>query len=149
MKKISLLLVSGLLIFSACKKDKKEETAVKDTQKPVITLEKPKDKDHFHPGDKIHAEGTITDNENLSQFKIDIHYAGDGHGHGKRGEEVEWEYEKVYTISGKSHTFHEDIIIPENAKHGEYHFIVSALDATGNAAEPIDIDIEIEDEDVK
>lgn len=145
MKKISLILISGLLVFSACKKDKKEETDVKDTQKPVITLEKPKDKDHFHPGDKIHADGTITDNVNLSEFKIDIHYAGDGHGHGKRGEEVEWEYVKVFPISGKSHKFHEHITIPENAKHGEYHFIVYALDAAGNAADFVEVEIEIED----
>ena len=50
--------------------------------------------------DEIHIEGTVVDDRALSQMKIDIHYAGDGHGHGGKTS-LEFEYEEILTNFSK------------------------------------------------
>lgn len=129
-------------VMVSCSSDD-EDDVVADTEAPVVTLNSPTDGEKFEPGDRIHADGEITDNESLSQMRIDIHWAGDGHSHGKTSNR--WEYVEDFDISGTSWDFHEDITIPDDAEDGKYHFIIYALDAAGNQSERVEIDIFIED----
>lgn len=144
MKKLNFLFMYFLAaaVMVSCSSDDEDDTPA-DTQAPVVTLNSPNDNDKFEPGDRIHADGEITDNESLSQMRIDIHWAGDDHSHGKTSNR--WEYVEDFDISGTSWDFHEDITIPADADHGKYHFIIYALDAAGNQSERVEVDIYIED----
>ncbi len=147
MKKLNFLLmyfVAALLLVSCSSDDEDDSTVQPDTERPVVTLNRPTDGEKFEPGDRIHADGNITDNVALSQMRIDVHWAGDGHSHGKTSNR--WEYVEDIDISGTSWDFHEHITIPDDAEDGKYHFIVYALDAAGNQSEWVEIDIYIEDD---
>lgn len=147
MKKLKLLLMYFLAvaIMVSCSSDDEDSTEPADTQAPVVSVSSPTNGEKFEPGDRIHGDGEITDNTALSQMRIDIHWAGDDHSHGKTA--TKWEYVEDFDISGTSWDFHEDITIPGDAEDGKYHFIVYALDAAGNQSERVEIDIYIEDHD--
>ncbi len=134
---ISLLLVSALTV--SCSKDDE------DTKKPEIELINPQDHDEFHPGENIHFEASFSDDTELSEYKIDIHF-DDGHDHKTvRDGDHEWHYVHTAELSGRNQMVHHDISIPEDAKHGHYHFMVFCTDKAGNESF-IKIDIEIEGE---
>jgi hypothetical protein len=139
-KIIFLLLGVAAVGFVACSD---EET---DTEKPVIQLNEPADHADFHPGDEIHFDAEFSDNVALKQFKIDIHWA-EGHDH-KSGQDDdhEWSYEYIGDLDGRNQQVQMHILIPEDAKHGEYHFIVYCTDEAGNESF-VAIEIEIEDDD--
>ena len=136
-----LALLSASVFFWSCSSD---ET---DTEKPVIEISSPADHAHFHPGDIIHFDAEFSDNVGLKQFKIDIHW-GEGHDH-KSGQHDDhghaWSYEYIGELYGRNKHIHMDITIPEDAKHGEYHFLVFVTDKAGNEAF-VALEIEIEDD---
>jgi hypothetical protein len=132
-----LTLLTSLTLVS-CKKDKQ------DNEKPVIELVSPKNGDAFHMGEKIHFEANFSDNIELKEFKIDIHF-DDGHDHKSIREGDEWDYNYVGELSGKNRTIHFDIDIPEGIHHGDYHLIVFCTDTEGNEA-MITVEITIEDD---
>ena len=131
-----LALLAGVFLLSACEDDKDDEA-------PVISVASPSNHGEYAPGDVISFKATFTDNEDLSQYKIDIHEAG-GHTHGKR--ESEWDYEVANNISGKSQTVELSIEIPAEAEHGEYDFLVECTDKEGNEASHVLLEIHIEEE---
>lgn len=138
--KNTLLITAGIVLsLTACKKEEE-----KDTTKPEIKVTSPIMEQEYKLGDTIRFKGSITDNENLASFKTDIHL-GEGHKHksisGNRS--GDWEYKKTTPISGTSYTINEEIIIPASADTGEYHFIVNALDEAGNAANFVEVDIDV------
>ena len=142
--KTRLLILAIAALGFACDNDDDDDNVVRDTVKPVITLEEPHNDDEFDLGTDMHVEGKIVDNSGLAEFKIDIHNANDGHDHGgKTGSE--WEFEQTYTISGLEWEFHEDIEIPSTADSGIYHVIIVALDAAGNQSEIVERDVHIHD----
>lgn len=116
-----------------------------DTEKPVIEIIEPHDHEEFHPGDEIHVEIVFSDNVGLKEFKIDIHYGGDHSHKSLKHGEVEWSYIHIEAIEGRNKHVHMHIEIPDNAKHGEYHFLVYCTDQAGNEAMVV-LEIEIEDE---
>lgn len=132
------ILALALVAFSACEKDSDS-----DTTKPVIAIETPTNDQEFAPGDAIPFKGSITDNEELSSFKVDIHWGAD-HDHGKLASQ--WDHEQTWSISGTLFEFDESITIPGDADHGEYHMIVYATDKSGNEAEFVTLDLIIEDD---
>lgn len=134
-KKIGILSLA-LLGFTACEKDDDS-----DSSKPVITLETPTNEQEFEPGDNISVKGSITDNEALASYKLDIHYGGD-HDHGKVASE--WTYVQTWEASGKLVNFEHSVSIPADTEHGEYHVIVYATDEAGNEAELVEADVIIE-----
>lgn len=143
MRKVNLfiLLIVGLfIVFNGCSADEI------DTESPEISIISPEDDQHFHPGDKIHFEATFSDDVELSQFKIDIHYGGDHTHKSTFSDEAEWSYDLITDLSGKEQHVKLDIEIPENAKHGEYHFMVFCTDMAGNESW-VSLDIFIEDDD--
>src|SRR5690554_6386081 len=76
-KFITVLDVVTALFTVSCSDDDSN----KDTQKATITLITPQDEQVFEAGEQIHVQANLTDNLALASYKIDIHYAGDGHQH--------------------------------------------------------------------
>jgi hypothetical protein len=122
--------------FSSCKKDDP------DNQKPVIaSINEPADGDTLYTGTEFHITGSVTDNEALSQLKIDIHNADDGHSHERINGASHWETIIVVSLSGKNQSIDEHIDIPAEAAAGKYHIILTAVDAAGNQSDIVERDV--------
>lgn len=136
----SILLLSSIAIISfssSCKKDDPDKEA------PVIvSVSEPIDGDTLYTGSELHVEVKVSDNEALSQVKIDIHSA-EGHDHGKIAAGAYWEEIRIVNVSGTTFEFHEDIMIPATAAAGKYHVIITAVDKSGNQSAITERDIYI------
>lgn len=138
-KQLSILLLSFLTFGVSVVSCKKE-----DAEKPVVKITSPTPYKEYHPGESIQVSATLTDNEELNQYKLEIHY-DDGHGHKSTMHGgSEWEFEEIVSISGKSHTINQSVKIPDNPKHGKYHVIIECTDKAGNEAAPAVVDIKID-----
>lgn len=82
-------------------------------------------------GDVFEFHATFTDDEELSQYKIDIHQNFDCHGHGKT---LDWYVLDIIELSGKEEEVHKQLEVPENVTAGKYHFMIYLVDAAGNQA---------------
>ncbi|QNL21626.1 DUF4625 domain-containing protein [Hyphobacterium sp. CCMP332] len=137
-----LIAVMTVFLITACGDDDSEP---QDTSKPIISDVHVENHD---PGGKIGSgddekvmageEGEVhfqlMDNRELGSWKIDIHDAFDGHGHGK----VFANYSII--LSGNTGGTMQEIEvdlgeIPSEATAGEYHCIINATDAAGNSAD--------------
>jgi hypothetical protein len=129
----------GLLVFASCNKEDDV-----DTTAPTISITSPTNGQAFEHGDQITVSGTISDDVELSSLEIDIHH-GEGHDHKSDGHNHgdEWEVEEKKDITGTSYTLNESFTIADGAEAGEYHIIVNAIDAAGNAAEFVEVDVEV------
>ena len=143
LNKILSLALIAMLTF-ACSDD---DDAL-DAQAPVIEVMEPAVNSEFEPGDMLHIHAEITDDVQLSSYRIDIHFGGDGHTHrpvaNAEGEHMEWSYDETGTISGTAHSLEKDIEIPHHIMHdgveheieaGDYHIGIFIIDATGNETE--------------
>lgn len=83
-------------------------------------------------GETFEFEATFRDNEELSQYKIDIHQNFDCHGHNKTSD---WSVLEVIDLSGTEELINKQLLVPENVTAGKYHFSIQLLDAAGNQAE--------------
>jgi hypothetical protein len=84
-------------------------------------------------GDSLKLGLKFSDNEGLSQYKIDIHDDFDCHDH-KAVTLNPWQFLEISDISGKELVLNKNIPIPSNISAGNYHFQVMLLDASGNEA---------------
>jgi hypothetical protein len=111
-----------------------------DNTKPVIDLIEPADGDMLRVGSDVHFEMNLSDDEALKSYKVEIHHNFDGHGHESRdtptpGDEEPFAFNRSWEVSGKNaHVHHHEIVIPENARPGDYHLMVYCTDAAGNEA---------------
>lgn len=118
-------IIGGLALFSCSKKDK---------EIPVLSLQAPSDSAVAKAGETFLFRASITDNEALSQFKIDIHNNFEGHNHQKINI-TPWEKIIITDLSGNSASPELSISVPENAAAGWYHMVVTAVDASGNLSD--------------
>jgi hypothetical protein len=127
MKKLVVITLSGAwLFFHSCKKADKES--------PKAAILSPTDSVEIIAGSDLPFAALITDNEGLSQYKIDIHENFEGHAHDK-STGVIWSKVIINNISGLLASPALSIPIPENAGAGWYHLILTAVDAAGNQSE--------------
>lgn len=81
-------------------------------------------------------EVRFSDNEALSQYKLDIHNAFDCHGHVRmaapQDEAIEWIILEVEDISGTEHMQTLELTPPANPAAGLYHFHIQVIDKEGN-----------------
>lgn len=122
--KISIIITLIATLLMACQGD---------MEKPLIVINEPSANAVIECGDTLTVDFSITDNEALNQFKIDIHGDHDGHSHGK----LAWLFPAFDTIiienlNGISADRHIRIPTPANAWPGPYHVIVYATDQSGN-----------------
>ena len=101
-------------------------------------------------GDVLAVSIRVSDNEALNQVKIDIHanadgHSHDGHSHGGGGAFGSWETLEIIDVSGTEETITRNITIPQTIL-GEWHFGVLALDETGNEADEVFTDLDIDNE---
>lgn len=129
-----ILAVGLILGFAACSSDDS-----KDTQKPIIVLNAPNEGAKLEVGADIHFDMEVSDNEMLGSYKIDIHENSDGHTHSAKKaaaleNTVEFSFQKQWSLEGKRNAdvHHHEIVIPQNAELGKYHFVVYVLDEAGN-----------------
>lgn len=127
------ILVISVLTFFSCNKDDS------DTTKPVIDLHEPAEGQALLIGSEkgVHFEMDLSDDVMLKSYKIDIHNNFDHHSHGvtrAEGDKIPFTFNRSYDVSGKKniHIHHHDIVIPANAKPGDYHLMVYCTDAAGN-----------------
>lgn len=137
--KIQLLLFSLMttLIVSSCKKDKDEP----DVQRPQIQLTSPAKDARLNSGTSFNVVAVITDDVELSQYKIEIHDNFDVHSHKKKS--APFYFSEIKDISGKEYNVNTKIEIPEDVAAGEYHLTIKAVDKAGNEAEMAELDIYI------
>lgn len=134
----SFLLLSSIAIISFSSSCKKNEP---DKEAPVIvSVSEPIEGDTLYTGNELHVDLRVTDNEALSQVKIDIHSA-EGHDHGKIAAGAFWEEIRIVNVSGTSYDMHEHIDIPATAAAGKYHVIITAVDKAGNQSAITERDI--------
>ncbi len=134
-KSIIYILAAGLLIAaSSCNKE--------DEEAPVISVSSPQEEAKYSGGDVIQVRALLEDNEELGEYKLEIHEAG-GHTH-KRGGDEEFEFEEIIPIEGTSYQIETDVNIPDSAEVGEYHVLIYCTDAAGNEANFAEVDFDIE-----
>ncbi len=122
MQKYSLLLVVFFFTASAISCRKTDDT------KPFFEIISPSDADMLLLTDTIFFQAAFHDNEELSQFRIEI-----------KNNFVEnpdslpaWKLIFVNTLTGKNETLQEQIVIPDTVFSGAYYFIVKCTDFNGN-----------------
>lgn len=127
MKK-GVLIIAGIALLSACKKA--------DIEAPVLSeiqINNSSQSVQLHPGESFSVSGTVTDNKELNQFKIDIHHDFDGHSH--KSMTTRYEEIRISDISGTSYSINESFTVPDNASSGTYHGTITSLDKEGNQSE--------------
>jgi len=122
------LALAGILLI-ACRPEK-------DKTPPSITsFTSPAEHDTLFSGNVLKIKAIISDDEALSQLKIDIHGAGDNHSHSKLAAASMWETIRIVDLSGTTTQVDVSVDIPPDAAAGDYHVILTAVDQSGNQSE--------------
>lgn len=87
----------------------------------------------FAVGESFNVSASLIDNNELAQFKIDIHQDFDGHSHKMMTDP--YSEIRIKDISGKSYELNETFSIPDTASSGTYHGTLRVLDADGNTSD--------------
>ena len=77
----------------------------------------------------------LSDDQELSQYKIDIHNNFDCHGHAGKVETTDWYVVDIKDVAGSDETITREFPVPVDVTTGMYHFSIQATDAAGNNAE--------------
>lgn len=88
---------------------------------------------HVQGGDTLKLDALFTDNEGLSQYKLDIHQNFDCHGH--KDNTQDWTLLEIVDLEGPAASFKLALPVPANVTAGAYHFQIQVLDASGNEDE--------------
>lgn len=94
-------------------------------------------------GDELTFDVIFSDDEALSQYKVDIHHNFDCHGHGGGvvrpgivpdvdNLTTDWTILEIQDLSGTSVPVVQTFTVPENVTSGNYHFQIQVLDESGN-----------------
>lgn len=140
MKKIAAFLSATLLIQSCTESDNTspviEMIGLSPTPAPglvcgqmeenVITLSST---------DTLEFTFRLTDDKELSQYKIDLHNNFDCHGHSGKTETTDWYVISIEDVVGSDQTITQQLPVPVDVTTGMYHFSIQATDAAGNNAQ--------------
>lgn len=135
LSKLSLFAFISIL-FISCGDD--EDTTPEDNQAPEIvsaSIASEEGHDDIKQGEDAHVDVHFTDDQALSEARLDIHSAHDDHNHKLTDEAVALKWDTIISLSGTEHEGHFDVHIPHDALTGSYHFTVELTDQTGNEAE--------------
>jgi len=94
-------------------------------------------------GEVLHFTAILSDDQALSQYKIDIHNNFDCHGHSgsvfpsvvvptTNTKTTDWSYLEVFEIEGKEVVEKIELKVPQNVTAGNYHFSFQLIDKAGN-----------------
>ncbi len=122
----------GLALLASCSDDDEAN----DTTPPQILSVSMDAEDHdieVMAGNTTALAVELSDNDALSQLKLDIHDLFDGHSHGKNASV--WEMTKIYSVSGANATVQDNLQVPTAVVAGPYHAILQLVDASGNESD--------------
>lgn len=150
MKKQYLILLI-VLIFSKCATKINE-----DNTKPIIKELKILDSDKgFNINSNINIFASFIDDYELGYYKIDIHFAGDGHRHYtalEEGENAVLVVEDRKIVSGELKGLEQSVNIQQavvsSAKAGPYHCLAYLTDEAGNVADFKEVDFLVNRDDM-
>jgi hypothetical protein len=83
------------------------------------------------------GEFTVSDDSELSQYKLDLHNNFDCHGHSGKVETTDWYVLDIVDLQGSDQTANFSLPVPSDVTTGQYHFSIWATDASGNSAETV------------
>lgn len=136
-KTLGLLSIAAMTLW-ACKDKNKKDEPTADKQKPTIEISAPAANAEILQNAQLNISAELTDNVELGSYKVDIHYVRTGDTHkGTGDQEIEWEYENEAQINAglKTYDLNLSTTVPSNAKPGNYHLLIRAVDAAGNENE--------------
>ncbi|MDR3252152.1 MAG: DUF4625 domain-containing protein [Tannerella sp.] len=131
--------ISALSLSTSCDTES-------DTTPPVINLIEPENDELLHIGGEVHFEMELSDDEGLKSYKVEIHNNFNSHTHeltvrsaGEDENTTPFAFNKSWDVSGKKNAsiHHLEIVIPENATPGHYHFMVYCTDEAGNESHAV------------
>lgn len=130
MKNLFLLCALCVFVFSSCKKEEA------DTEKPVISVDKPLENMVVNLGNPFDFQGIVYDNQGLATLYILIESPDASYN---------YQYGNFITLTGTSYDFHDWITIPVDASVGVAEFEIYAFDASGNQSASIKRSIQLRD----
>jgi uncharacterized membrane protein len=140
MKRILISLIAISTLF-ACSKDG-------DSRKPEISdlnINNKTEEIEVEAGQSASINFTVSDNEGLSQIRMDIHDAFDGHTHGKTNAFNKFFWEQIDTLNGLTEfTGNITLDIPDSVAAGPYHLDVIVVDLAGNQSDIGLLDLVVE-----
>lgn len=119
------------MMASSCKNEDKPNI---DTTKPTAKIEIVEPGTEVPTGSTVELYVEFSDDQELTQARVDIHSNFDHHTHQKVNEKFEWS--KIIDISGGM--FYSDTLlvdIPADVLAGPYHLEAVATDKTGNISD--------------
>jgi len=140
--KMKVLLSTICLLFCAFMTVASKKNESSANQGPVITLIAPAEGDIMQIGNAIHFDVDLKDDNILESYRIEIHDNSDGHSHTKANEGVKYTsiFDKTWSdIAGETYkqVHHHGIVIPKEAKEGNYHFIIYCKNKKGEESSVI------------
>lgn len=137
-----LYLLLFTVIFVSCSKNVKQDSELPVIQEVKVLNSSEEVKYEFPVSSKIKFFSRYTDDLELGSYRMEIHFAGDGHRHYKiepfqeKATSLEnWEFAVNGDLSGKEDTKTISRTVVEDAKASPYHAIFYATDDAGNFAE--------------
>src|SRR5688572_21717634 len=101
-----------------------------DTTKPLIGVTLPTSGQFYLTGDSIHFQATFSDNEGLSQYRVEVKNNFGGQATALKP----WQSIFVYDLEGSSEGAENYFPLPDTIASGWYLLIVRVADAKGNEA---------------
>lgn len=131
MKKLVLLLSVSVFLFS-CSKDT-------DKTKPTIdalNIDNKTEEIEVQAGQSMTLQYTVSDEVGLSEMRLDVHDAFDGHTHGKTSSFNKLFWEQIDTLNGLTETTNSITVdVPANTTAGPYHLDAIVVDLAGNQSD--------------
>lgn len=87
--------------------------------------------------DTLSVQFKVSDDSDLSQYKLDLHQNFDCHGHAGKVETTDWYVLNIVDLQGSEQTINRQIPVPVDVTTGNYHFGIQATDQSGNSAESV------------
>lgn len=130
------LLLTGVVLFSACRKEFNESDSVEDDfTNPEIEILKPSENEVFVAGDTIEYSIQFSDAGGPGIYDIDFRQSAPVAARMSDIEPVEFKRYSTGNNYGFTHVVDAVYIIPEGAYSGTYTFTVNATDHVGNPAD--------------
>ena len=144
--KTLVLFVVGASLFQSCKQE--------DTTPPIISSVSVNDtlgQDFtVMPGDSLYVRFTITDDNMLSQMKVNIHGAADGHSHNGVVDTAAvvpnvglWTDMQIVSLFESAVTKTLLYVVPDTIQ-GVWHWELQAVDESGNSAEEFVVEFDVQ-----
>lgn len=140
MKRIALFLLSAVLIQSCTDPDTTEPTVevlstIPATAPAIVCGEMEDFVVTLSSTDTLVVEFKVSDDVELSQYKLDIHQNFDCHGHSGKVETTDWYALEIADLQGSEQTINLEIPVPQDVTSGTYHFSLQVTDVSGNSAD--------------